>query len=133
MSETYVNFANIPENVITPWMYLDLSDIYDDVLANVTDAENEVSAVVTRIAQLTNVVAKVDLLRPMRVAETNFKNTGLRASLNNAIRELNSHVQTRSGLTLNEYLQETDIKVKSNFANASIALGFPIDTSNIWS
>lgn len=155
MSSTNVSFQNIPNlaipdyavpdaaiigefyqvrpdpRFISPRLYKDLSDIYADVLSYVTVAEQKVTNAVTRTAQLTNVVAKVDLLRKLRTAENSFKNTGLRASLNNAIITLNSHVEAKSGLSLNDWLESYEIKVKQDWATACIATGYAIDEENI--
>lgn len=116
--------------LLSPRLYKAVSDIYHDAYAYLQNQRDILDSSTNHIASITNAVAKVELMQRLQILNTNSADVSLEESLVASVSAINNHVITRGTQTLNEYLSENNIKVKSNWATLSELANFTIDEEN---
>lgn len=134
-NETVINFEFDIYGIssaITPELYKYISDQYGFAYHDARYSLNSVQDAVTYIAQLNNVDAKIDLLKPLRGTQKDFNQNKIIANLYPAVEKLNKHVLDRTGKTnLNDWLVENRVKVLRDWATLCEETGIVIDEENI--
>ena len=104
-----------------------------DLLGQAFEVQKEVTPFVTSglnvVLKLDDADQEFDLLRDFyltnETAQDVFKSAD---SFTNVVRALQQHVETRSGNTVQTFLEDEDIEVSEDFAEISKAAGFDIDS-----
>ena len=119
------------ESAITPDLYKYISDRYSLVYKTIQDTYITFNDIVTYVAQLDNVEAKLDLLRPLRQSSREFRQHRYISQLYAAVIQINRHVFFFTLQDINQWLAENDTKVTIEWATLCADTGTIIDDSNI--
>lgn len=113
-------------------LYKKISDVYASAYAAQLSFEQNIELAVTHITGITKVDAKVDCLKTflMLKNKTNLNNN--RVGLHSATISINRSVLDRNNYTsINDYLQDNNLKVDNNWALLCAETGTQIDAANI--
>jgi len=117
---------------ITPELYKYVSDRYAWAYRSIQNSYEDFSSAVSHIAQIDNVEAKLDLMRPLRLSARSFEQSKFTSQLYSAVIKINNHVVDRSEQkNLNLWLSDNGIKVNRDWANLCSETGTTIEEENI--
>lgn len=134
-TETTIDFVFLivgDINAITPELYKYISTKYGLVYKNIQDCYADFSNAVIHIAQIDNVEAKLDLMKPLRQSNNELVQKKFVSQLYSATIKINSHVLDRTNNSdLNDWLVENNLKVTQEWSILCQETGFPVSDSNI--
>lgn len=135
ISETVFTFTFIilgDDSAITPELYKYVSDRYAWVYRNVQNSYEYFNNAVVHVAQMDNVEAKLDLMKPLRLSIRSLEQSKFTSQLYSAAIKINSHIEDRSEQrNLNLWLSDNGVKVLRDWASLCSETGTTIEEENI--
>ena len=119
-------------STIDPELYKYISDRYAWVYRSIQDLYENFNNAVIHVAQMNNVEAKLDLMKPLRLSMKSLEQSKFTSQLYSATIKINSHVENRSEQkNLNLWLNDNEIKVLRDWAILCSETGTIIAEENI--
>jgi len=116
----------------SPLMYKTISDFYSSCYTQILSAQNLITSAASYLSGIDSIEAKVDLFGIFHDAKNVIIDNGNLAKLLSAVTTLNTSVLLRSGKNdINDWLDENNVRVKTNWATMCEATGTIIDTEYI--
>jgi hypothetical protein len=117
---------------IDPDLYLNLSNSYGAAFRAIKNAALYIDEINLIIIQMSNVEAKLDLMRNIKNTNLNIKQSNQSENLLPAVRNLNERAIMLSGYdNINDYLLYNNILVSQEWADLCSQTGVEINSSNI--
>ena len=128
----YLNIFLVNNFVITPELYKSISDRYAWVYRNIQNSYENFNNAVIHVAQMNNVEAKLDLMRPLRFSMRSLEQSKFTSQLHYAVIKINTHIENRSEQkNINFWLNDNGIKVLRDWAILCSETGITIEEENI--